>query len=306
MLTAMRTPLILALLCAAGCAYSPTGPTQMALTINQSNLPVGGTAIVTATLLGSDGTVSFSSSLGTFAPSETHTVRGVATSTFTATRSGIGTIGALSGSVAAEPLQVRIGEFPALPEITTTPPAPTVFLSCQSGTAGVPTICAVSGSSLQAIAVNWGDGSPEQSLSPTITSMAHVFTVAGNYAVSVRGVNGSGQAATATATATIVAPPPPPPVVTTPGVTTTSVFMSQEADAGAAGCAAFTVSATAATGTRITSIIVNKVGGSQVARFDFTSSGRFAVCDLNDDTDILSVTATDSDGFQATYQLIVR
>jgi hypothetical protein len=303
----LATILVIAVTFSAACAYSPTGPTQMALTISQSSLPVGGTAIVTATLLGSDGTVSFSSSLGTFAPFETHTVRGVATSTFTATRAGLGTIGALSGSVAAEPLQVRIGEFPALPEINTTPPAPTVFVSCQSGTAGVPTICSVSGSSLQAITVNWGDGSPEQPYGPTTLSVAHVFPRADSYTVTVRGTDHVGQVAHASATAIIVNPPPPPPVVSAPIVATTFVSLSQEADAGVAGCAAFNVGATPANGRTITSIVVTHSSGGAPGPWTFSGShGRFATCGLNDDTDILTATATDSGGGTATHQLIVR
>lgn len=289
----------------AGCAYSPTGPTQMALTISQSSLPVGGTAIVTAT--GLEGLVSFTSSVGTFAPPEAYTVRGVASTTFTATRAGLGTIGALSGSVAAEPVQVRIGEFPALPEISTTPADPTVFLSCNSGTAGEPTICSVSGSSLQAITMNWGDGSPEQSVSPTAATVAHVFERAGHYAVTVRGVGATGQAATATATATITAPPPLPPVVSLPPVTRTFVLMSQEAPLGLGGsCAAFHVSATPRSGQTITLIIVSHSAGTP-GPWTFTDpSGRFATCGLTANTDILTATATDSSGEKATYQLIVR
>lgn len=305
----MRSTFFAVVVLLAGCASSPTGPTnaRMTLAISQSSLPVGGTAVVTATMIGSNGRdlVRFSSSLGTFAPPEAYTVGGVATTTFTATRSGIGAIGALSGRV-AEQLQVRIGEFPALPEINTTPPAPTVFLSCHnSGTAGVPAICSVSGSHLQTLAINWGDGSPEQSLSPTTASVAHVFARAGSYAVSVRGVDGLGRVATAGATATIAAAPPPPPVLTPPVVSRTSVFMSQEAPLGTGTCAAFNVSATPATDTRITSIIVKMPDGSQ-ERFDFTSSARFTECGLTAGEDILAATATDSNGFQATYQLIVR
>ena len=301
----IRIAFVLLTVFVAGCAYSPTGPTQMALTISQSSLPVGGTALVTATMSGG-GTVSFRSTLGTFAPPEAYAVGGIATTTFTATRAGLGTIGALSGSVAAEPLQVRVGEVPALPDITTTPPAPTVFLACQSGTAGVPTICSVSGSSLQAIIMNWGDGSPEQSFGPTTSSVAHVFERAGHYAVTVRGVNGTGHAATATATATIAAPPPPPPVVPPTVVTSTSVTLSQEANAGVAGCATFTVGATPQTGQTITLIIVSHPDGPP-GPWTFTDpSGRFATCGLIANTTILTATATDSSGKKATYQLLVR
>lgn len=300
----IRSALILLAVFVVGCAYSPTGPTQMALSISQSSLPVGGTAIVTAS--GLEGLVFFTSSLGTFAPPEAYTVRGVATTTFTATRAGLGTIGALSGSVAAEPLQVRIGEFPALPEISTTPPAPTVFLACQNGTAGQPTICSVSGSSLQAITMNWGDGSPEQSVSLTAASVAHVFERAGQYAVHVRGVGSSGQVATATSTATISSPPPPPPVVPPSVVTSTSVSMSQEANAGVSGCATFNVSATPQTGQTITLIIVSHPSGPP-GPWTFTDpSGRFSTCGLIANTTILTATATDSSGKKATYQLIVR
>lgn len=303
----MRSAVFAVIAFVVGCAYSPTGPTGMTLTISQSKLPVGGTAIVTATVLGDDrALVTFSSASGTFAPRETYASGGIATSTFTATRSGTGEIGAWSGSVSAERLRVSIGELP-LPEINTPPPAPTVFLSCHNGgTAGVPAICSVSGSHLQSLTINWGDGSPEQSLSPFTTSVAHVFARAGSYAVVVRGESPAGQIVHASATATITAPPPPPPPVTPPIVAKTSVFMSQEDPAGTAGCAAFNVSAMAATGTRITSIVVNKEDGEQVARFDFTSSGRFARCGLTPNSTILTATATDSDGGIAKYQLIVR
>ena len=303
----IRVGLILLSALVAGCAYSPTGPTGMTLTISQSSLPVGGTAVVTATILGGGSApVAFNSSLGTFTPREVHAVRGIATSTFTATRAGLGTIGALSGSTAAEQLQVRIGDFPALPEINTTPPVPTVFLSCQSGTAGVPSICSVSGSHLQSITINWGDGSAEQSVSPAASSVAHVFPRAGSYGVTARGADGTGQVAHATATATIADTPPPPPVVTPQPVTTSSVSISQEANAGAAGCAAFNVSATPATGRTITLIIVSHSAGTPGPWTIMDPTGHFATCGLTANTDILTATATDSSGEKVTRQLIVR
>jgi hypothetical protein len=189
------------------------------------------------------------------------------------------------------------------------PPAPAVFLSCNTiGTAGEPTVCAVSGLHLQIVSIQWGDGSPEQSISPTVTTVAHVFPRADRYTVIVRGEDHVGQVAHASATAVIVNPPPPPPVVVTPPqvATTTSVSMSQEADAGVSGCAAFNVSATPATGRTITSIVVTHSAGSPGPWTFNSSSGRFATCGLNDDTDILTATATDSSGATATYQLIVR
>jgi hypothetical protein len=196
------------------------------------------------------------------------------------------------------------------------PPAPAVFLSCNTiGTAGEPTVCAVSGLHLQIVSIQWGDGSPEQSISPTVTTVAHVFPRADRYTVIVRGEDHVGQVAHASATAVIVNPPPPPPVVSPmppppvvspPIVTATSVSMSQEAAAGAAGCAAFNVSATPATGRTITSIVVTHSAGSP-GPWNFTGSGgRFVTCGLNDFTDILTATATDSSGDTATYQLFVR
>lgn len=311
----MSRVLVVVVLSAAltACGYSPTGPTsgRMTLAISESIIPIGSTAVVTATLRGSDGApvhglVAFSSTMGTFTPPEAYTVNGVATSTFTGTRAGMGAIGALSGSVAAESLQVRVGDVPAIPVINTPPPVPSVFLSCNDVvTAGTPAVCSVSGLHLQTLSITWGDGSAEQYLNPAITSVGHVYERAGRYTVIVRGGGEAGQVVHASATATINNPPPPPPVVTPPVATTTSVFMSQEADAGTSGCAAFRVSATPQNGRSITSIVVTHSAGQ--GPWTFTgSSGRFATCGLNDDSDILTATATDSSGDQARYQLIVR
>lgn len=316
----MRHAFFAAFVFVAGCSYSPTAPTRMTLAISQSNLPVGGTAAVTASGAPDRALVTFSSSLGTFAPKDAYAVDGVARSTFTATRSGIGTISALSGAVSSEPLQLQIGEFPTLPMIDTTPAPPTVFLSCNTGIAGVPAICSVSGSNLQTIVINWGDGAPEQSFDGTISTVAHTFGRADRFTVHARGVDRVGQVAHASATATIVnplpplpdmppptpvLPPPPPPPPPPPVIVPTSVTMTQEADLGLGTCAAFNVSAIAATGTTIATIVVTNNAGATVASFA-AASGRFAMCGLAPNAEILTALATDSSGGTASYPLVVR
>jgi hypothetical protein len=301
----------------AGCSdLPPTAPSnaRIMLAISQPSLAVGGTAIVTATvreLTGApvDGAlVSFSGSLGTLAPKDVYTDRGIATTTYTATQSGTGAINALSGSVSAEHVQVRVGELSLPPEIDTPPlpPAlPTMSLSCPSGIVGELVICAVSGFNVQSIAITWGDGSPEQSFIPGTASVAHAFGRADRYTVSARGGNTAGQVATASAIADVVTPPqPPPPPSITPRPQMLEVFFSQEANAGATGCAAFNVGATAGPGASITGIVVTQAGVTVAG--PFTSSTRFVLCGLTPNTTILTATATDSTGGTARSQLLVH
>lgn len=300
---------LLATVFTAACSsMSPTAPTNahLVLTISQDDLPLNGTAVVTATVHESSGTpvdgvlVRFSSSLGSFAPVETYTRSGIATTTFTATANGVGTITALSGSVSSEQVQVRIGDFPQLPEINNTPQAPTVHVSCGNARAGVSLICMVSSSNTTDVVMQWGDGSPEQSIG-LASSVAHVFARADHFTVSVRGVDRFGRVATASTIAVVASAPPPPPVFT-PQPTVTWVTMTQE-EKSSGGCAAFTVSATVATGTTLTNIVVTGVGMS--TQTFYSSSGRFAICGLQVN-DILTATVTDSSGNTAKYELIVK
>lgn len=301
----------------AGCSdLAPAAPTnaRITLAISEASLPVGGTAIVTATIRELNGApvdgvlVSFSGSLGTVAPKDVYTDRGIATTTYTATQAGTGAINALSGAASPGQLQVRVGELPPPPAIDTVPlplPPPTMTLSCDSGIVGEPVICAVSAVHVQSIAINWGDGSPEQSFGPATASAAHVFGRADRYTVSARGGNTAGQIATASTVANIVTPPqPPPPPGITPPPPRFEVFFTQEANAGSTGCAAFNVGATAAPGASIASIVVTQSGVSVAG--PFTSSARFAICGLTANTTILTATATDSTGGTASFPLLVR
>lgn len=303
--------LLAAVVLLVGCSdMPPTAPTnaRMTLAISQASLPVGGTAVVTATIRELNGApvegalVSFSGSLGTFAPTAMYSDRGIATTTYTATQPGTGAINAVSGPVSAEQLQVRVGETPP-PAINVAPTVPTVSLSCNNGIAGAPTICAVSGANVQSIAINWGDGASEESFGPATASVAHVFGRADRFTVSARGIDNAGRVATAASVATI-APAPEPPAVFTPSPVTTSMSLSQEANA-VSGCAAFNAYATPATGTTMSSIAVTKAGVSVAGPFLSTNNARFALCGLVI-SDILTATATDASGGQSTYQLIVK
>lgn len=308
----MRPALLITLILAATACTDlpPTAPTngQIALSISQADLPSSGTATVTAIVRQSSGAlvegalVRFNSSMGTFSPPEAFTRAGIATTTFTATRNGIGSVGALSGSVPAEPIQVRIGEFPTLPTIDTTPPPPTVFVSCHnSGTAGVALICSLSGSSLASVVLNWGDGAPEESVSPTASSVAHVYGRAGLFTVHARGVDGLGRVATASTIATIHDAPEPLPPAAPPAPIVTTVSVGQEANV-VGGCAVFFVGATAATGRTITSLSVEHNGVTDVLTPSFA---RVAICGLVAGN-VVTGKATDNTGFSVSYPLIVK
>ena len=156
---------------------SPTGST-ISLTVDQTTLPLNGKATVRAVVIESGGTpvhngtqVNFTSSLGTFAPSEVETVGGIATTTFlSGSVSGTTRINAFSGGTSTGSgnssgggVEVKIGAA-AAGNLTLSATPPSVS---QSG--GTVTISAAvfdaSSNPLPGVNVNFS--STNGSLSPT-------------------------------------------------------------------------------------------------------------------------------------------
>jgi PKD repeat protein len=109
-----------ALVACTACEKVPLlAPTQstVTLTINQTTLPINGTAEVVATVTEVSGTpvhngttVSFTASVGIIEPREAQTEGGIARVTFRAgTQSGTARVGAFSGSARATEVEIRVG-----------------------------------------------------------------------------------------------------------------------------------------------------------------------------------------------------
>jgi Bacterial Ig-like domain (group 1)/PKD domain len=94
---------------------SPTGST-ITLTVSQTNIPITGSADVTAAVTESSGTavhdgtvVTFTGGFGTFSQQEVKTVSGIARTTFVGNASGTAKIGAFSGAAKATEVEVKVG-----------------------------------------------------------------------------------------------------------------------------------------------------------------------------------------------------
>lgn len=186
--------------------------------------------------------------------------------------------------------------------IAVTRQVPTISISGPAtGTVGVAVVFAVSAFSAigpTTVVVEFGDGSSRTSTGSGVTK---TYGSVGTFPVSATVTDAVGTRATESTTIAITAAPVPPP----PTIARTSVFLSQDNPAGASGCAAFGVTATAATGTTITVIEVTHSNGLRPWTLS-GSGGRIVTCGLTANADILTATAIDSAGGRATYQLIVR
>lgn len=196
--------------------------------------------------------------------------------------------------------------------------APTLTLSNCSAfpVAGSAMICSVSANTPTTVHVNWGDGTSDDHLGLITTSTAtHVYQRSGVYVVTAfTGTLVSSSSVTVLqapstpppSTPPTAPPPSPLPPVPAPTFPATTVFLSQEANAGLTGCAAFDAVATPQTGRTITTIVVTRTPAG-VGPFTITGpSGRFVTCGLTVNADIFTAVATDSFAGTATYQLIVR
>jgi hypothetical protein len=210
--------------------------------------------------------------------------------TFTVTATVIDTIGQ-QGKASATIAVVR-----QVPAVSINGPS--------TGTVGAPVVFSVSSSSPAglsiSVVVQFGDGS-SRTVSGGSTGATKTYDSAGTYTVSATATDAVGTRATDSTTITIVGTPAPPP----PSTQRTAVTITQEANAGLSGCAAFIVSAIAATGTAIQSIDVTHSGAQGPWHFN-APAGRIVTCGLTANADILTATATDSAGGVATFQLIVR
>jgi hypothetical protein len=192
---------------------APTG-TTIRLTTNTQVLPINGTAEITASVLEAGGyavhngtMVTFTTSLGTVAPSEVGTTDGKATVTFHAgTQAGTAVINAYSGSNSTSSststgtggattttgtgVSIAVG---AVPTITLTGPTTTPT----AGLTSTFTVTAAAGSAaalIRSVVVNFGDGSSVNLGAATGTiSVPHVFLDDGTFNITATATDSSGQ-----------------------------------------------------------------------------------------------------------------